>query len=133
MVVALEGLVDGEVLLDDVGATGHRGDRHVVATLMAGVTDWAVAQDGQTIHVTQVDVLEGGRVGRLALQQGELGTGTTQYVDRPEDLVLGRHTGGDQHRQVLGGAGAQQGVVGHVGAGDLESRDAVVGQHLEAG
>ena len=42
MVVTLEGLVGGEVLLDDLCAASNGSNRHVVATLVAGVTDQAL-------------------------------------------------------------------------------------------
>ena len=131
MVVALERLVDREVLLDDVRAARHRGDRHVIATLVARVADRALAELGESIHVLVVAVRERRRVRRLHLQQDELTARLTHDVDARDDLVLRRHARRDEHRQVLGRAGAQEVVVRHVGARDLERGHPVVGEDPE--
>ena len=69
VVVTLEGLVGGEVLLNNLCTASNSSNRHVVTTLVARVTDQALANLSQAIHVGQVHILEGCGVGRLALQQ----------------------------------------------------------------
>ena len=67
MVVTFEGLVGGEVLLNNLRAASNSSNRHVVSTLVAGVTNQALTDLSQAVHVRQVDILEGCRVRRLAL------------------------------------------------------------------
>ncbi|MPM28499.1 hypothetical protein SDC9_75025 [bioreactor metagenome] len=133
MVVALHRPVDGEVLLDDLGAAGDGGDRHVPAALVTGVADRAGADLGQPAHVGEVQRRVRRGIGGLALQQRERHAGALHEADGLADLRLGGHAGRQHHRQAVPGGGAQQGVVGQVGGGDLERRDAVRGQRVQAG
>ena len=133
MVVALEGLVDGEVLLDDLGPAGHRGDRHVVPALVTGVAHEGLPDLLQPGHVREVHVLVRGRVGGLALQQGEAGTHRAQHLHRRLDLLLPGHARGDQHRQTGAAHRPQQVVVGHIRGGHLQTGNAVGGQRLQGG
>ena len=133
VVVTLEGLVGGEVLLDDLCTASNGGNRHVVATLVARVTDQALANLGQAVHVGQVHVLEGCGVGRLALQQGVGCAGVTQQGHGLANLFLAAHTGGNQHGQTAGCDIAQQLVVGQVGRSNLHALNTVVDQCLHRG
>ncbi|CAB4938088.1 unannotated protein [freshwater metagenome] len=132
MVVALEPPVDGEVLLDDARAERHGGDRHVEAALVAGVADRCLGELGEPRQVGEVDVLEGRRVGRLAVQERVGDPGAADDVDGLADLALGGHAGGDDHGRAAGGHVAEQRVVGHVRRGDLERGDAVVDEPVDA-
>ena len=125
VVVALQLAVDGEVLLDDLGAEADRRDRHVVAALVAGVAHRALPDLGQPLEVAQVDVLERRGVGRLAVQQRVRravcrGAGRRSRGSRPRWTCRSRRPSGCRAGHV-----PQQGVVGQVGGGDLERRDAV--------
>ena len=132
MVVALEAAVEGEVLLDDAGAERDGCDGDVEAALVPGVAHGRLGDLGEPGQVGEVDVLEGGRVGRLAVQEGVCDPGATDEVDGLADLTLGRHAGRDDHRRAAGGHVAQQGVVGHVGGRDLERRHAVIDEPVHA-
>ncbi len=133
MVVALHVPVDGEVLLDDLGAQRDRRDRHVYPALVAGVANRAAADLAQALEVAQVEILEGRRVGGVALQQRERRTVVLEKLDRLADLGLGRHAGGEDQRSARRGSVGDQLVVREVGGGDLERRDAVVGKRVDAG
>ena len=132
VVVALEATVDREVLLDDPRAEGDGGDRDVEAALVARVADRCLGQLGEARQVGQVDVLERRRVGRLAVQERVGHAGAADEVDGLADLALGGHARRDHHRRAAGGHVAQERVVGHVGGGDLERRDAVVDEAVDA-
>ena len=133
VVVTLEGLVGGEVLLNDLRAAGNSSNRHVVATLVAGVADQALTDLSQAVHVCQVDVLEGCRVCGLALQQSVGCASVTQQSHGLADFLFTAHTGGNQHGQAAGSHVAQQLVVGQVGRSNLHALDAVVNQCLNGG
>ena len=133
MVVTLEGLVGGEVLLNNLRAASNSSNRHVVATLVAGVADQALTNLSQAVHVRQVDVLEGCRVCGLALQQSVGCASVTQQSHGLADLFLTAHTGGNQHGQAAGSHVAQQLVVGQVSRSNLHALDTVVNQCLNGG
>ena len=133
VVVTLEGLVGGEVLLNNLRAASNSSNRHVVATLVAGVADQALTNLSQAVHVRQVDVLEGCRVCGLALQQSVGCASVTQQSHGLADLFLTAHTGGNQHGQAAGSHVAQQLVVGQVGRSNLHALDTVVNQCLHGG
>ena len=105
----------------------------MVATLVAGVTDQALTNLSQAVHVRKVDVLEGCRVCGLALQQSVGCASVTQQGNRLADFLFAAHTGGDQHGQAAGSHVAQQLVVGQVGRSNLHALDTVVNQCLNGG
>ena len=67
---AIHGAVEGQVALDDAGAQGRGHRRNGDATLVTGITH-RHAEAAQLVHKAQVDILEGSRVGAVAVQQGK--------------------------------------------------------------
>ena len=99
MIVAFQGFIGREMLLDNLCAARNSGHGHMVAAFMPGIADQALADLGEAVHIRQVHVFEGCRVGGLALQQGVGCARLAQQVHRVQDFFFAAHTGGDQHGQ----------------------------------
>ncbi len=99
---------------------------------MARVAHRAVAELGEPGEVAQVDVLERRRVGRLAVQQRVGRAARLEHGDALADLGLGGHAGRDHQRRAGCRGVGEQPVVGEVGGRDLQPRDAVAHEGVDA-
>ena len=99
VIVAFQGFIGREMLLDNLRTARNSGHGHMVAAFMPGIADQALADLGETVHIRQVHVFEGCRVGGLALQQGVGCARLAQQVHRVQDFFFAAHTGGYQHGQ----------------------------------
>ena len=133
MVVALEAAVEREVLLDDLGAERDGRHRYVEASLVARVADRAPADLGEPVQVAQVDVLEGCRVGGVAVQQARTRRRVLADQRRVSRISASVDMPVESTSGVPGCRGMdQQLVVGQVGGGDLQGGDAVARERVDA-
>ena len=128
VVGALRRVARREVLLDHARAEHVRDERHRDAVLVVGEADdeLRVALAVRRDHA-ELELLDGGRVGRRALQQAELRVDRRHGLDGAVDVLDRRAAGGDDHRLADRGDVAQERRVAEVAGGDL------VGRHVELG
>ena len=130
MIVAFQGFIGREMLLDNLRTARNSGHGHMVAAFMPGIANQALADLGEAVHIRQVHVFEGCRVGGLALQQGVGCARLAQQVHRVQDFFFAAHTGGYQHGQPARCNIAQQFVVRQVCGGNLHARNTVIDERL---
>ena len=133
MVRALRGVAQREVLLDHPRAE-HVGDgRHRDPVLVVGEPDDVVRVSvAERRDDGQVELLDGGRVRRGALQETDLIVERRERVHGAVDILERRAAARDDHRLAEGGDVPEQGRVAEVAGGDLESRDVELGEEVGA-
>ena len=124
--------IERDVALDHDGAQRDGADRDRDAAFMAGIADrWMYAL--QRFHEAQMDIVERGRVGALAMQQHVGSRAIIEELGGGADFVGRAHAGGDDQGLSGGGEARQQRKVGEVGGGDLVGLDAERLQRGNAG
>ena len=81
VVVAFHGAIEGDVFLDHHSAKGGCGNRHFNAPFMAGIAHGSLGQVAQPLEVAQIDVLEGGGIRGIAVQEHVTGSLVLEVAD----------------------------------------------------
>ena len=93
VVVAFHRAIEGDVFLDHHSAKGCGGNRHFNASFMAGIAHGRLGQVAQPLEVAQIDVLEGGGIRGIAVQQHVAGALVLEVADAGADLHFRSHAG----------------------------------------
>ena len=133
VVVALHGAIEGDVFLDHHGAQGGGGNGYFDSPFMAGIAHGRLGQVAQTLEVAQVDVLERGGIGGIAVEQHVAGPFVLEMANAGADLHFRGHAGGADQGFAGGGQAGEQGVVGEIGRRHLEAFHPPAVELVEAG
>ena len=129
MVGARQSLVERDVLLDDRGAPGHRGDRDVDAGRVIRQPHRTAEACTQRVHRSQICLLHGRRVVAHTVQERDRRiAGLADRGDRLRDLVERRHPRRHDQRATLTREVTQERQVRDLSRRDFEERHA---QRLE--
>ena len=132
MVGAFHLAVERDVALDHDRAQRDGAERDRDAAFMAGIADgWMYAL--QRFHEAQMDIVERGRVGALAMQQHIGSRAIIEEFGGGADFLGRAHAGRDDQGLSGGGEAGQQRKVGEIGGGDLVGLDAERLQRGNAG